>query len=903
MRNFLKNKKAVSPVVATILLIALTVSAAAVIYFVVVPMLRQGQDINYGINDVSNFKDYDHDGTIDAIDVNIIIVTTNGMGFANMSQFSYEIVTDTDSYYWVYTEAGASLISDGHDGDVTISAWGDSAELVEGDFYSIIVTYGSGEETHSFQAESFTLGPLVTVNVIDPDSDPVPGASVDFYYSNDAFTGKPTMVTSGEGEVQVALLIGEYKVRVNHQGQYYWSEDFYHPTTSEVTIQVGYAGEVMTVHVTSNAGGLPGLTVFSFDALGRYRGDYAVTNDDGDAFLVIDHGTYVFKVFYLGLNYSSPLVTFPDVNETTISIGGGTVYAHVVDSDEVGQYNLRVYLFSSSGSYLGVSLRTNATGYAAFTLSAGAYRFRVDYGGARSWSEVFGASDGAVITIYIGGKVYAHVVFGADETPLANVRVYLFTASGSYTGLSGRTNATGYALFSPIQKDSWFKFRVDYAGGREWSSEFTGENATTIITINIGAEAYAHVIYGSSEQPLANVRVYLFTASGSYTGLSARTNTTGYARFNGVLKSTNYMFRVDYAGGRFWSTVFNGSQDLIVVDINIGGTVYAHVIYGSADQPLANVRVYLFTASGSYSGISARTNDTGYATFDAVLSTTNYQFRVDYAGGRFWSSTFNGSVDGLIVDINIGGIVYAHVVYGPNDEPLNNVRVYLFTATGSYSGISARTNLTGYAQFNGVLATTNYMFRVDYAAGRFWSTTFNGSQPETVIDINIGGIVFAQVVYGTNNNPLDNVRVYLFTETGSYSGLSARTNSTGHAQFNGVLSTTNYKFRVDYAAGQFWSTPFNGSLPVYTHVVNIGGTVFCYAHDGGTPISVRVYLYTQSGSYSGLSFMTNATGYAEFNGVLSNTNYYFRFTYLTVVYTSSIFNGSVDLLVVPVDVS
>lgn len=92
MKNFLKNKKAVSPVVATILLIALTVSAAAVVYFVVVPMLRQGQEINFGINEVTNFKDYDHDGTIDAVDVNIIIVTTNGLGFANMSQFSYEIV-------------------------------------------------------------------------------------------------------------------------------------------------------------------------------------------------------------------------------------------------------------------------------------------------------------------------------------------------------------------------------------------------------------------------------------------------------------------------------------------------------------------------------------------------------------------------------------------------------------------------------------------------------------------------------------------------------------------------------------------------------------------------------------------------------------------------------------------
>jgi flagellin-like protein len=39
-KMILKRKKAVSPVIATILLIALTVTAAAIVYFVVVPLLR-----------------------------------------------------------------------------------------------------------------------------------------------------------------------------------------------------------------------------------------------------------------------------------------------------------------------------------------------------------------------------------------------------------------------------------------------------------------------------------------------------------------------------------------------------------------------------------------------------------------------------------------------------------------------------------------------------------------------------------------------------------------------------------------------------------------------------------------------------------------------------------------------
>ena len=803
-----KKKKAVSPVVATILLISLTVASAAIIYFVVLPYLNQEAEIEFGITSVDNFMDYDRDGTVDAITAEIVVVTSNGLGAANMSLFSFDITQNSVTSSWVLTELGATLISDSYSSDIVIATPDENGELIAGEAYTLRMYYGPSENSKSFIVGTPTEGPLITVSVEDTDSKAVAGVEIDFYYSNDAFIGKATMITNSEGQVQIALRIGEYKIRARYLGDNYWSSVFYHPKQLSVTIQVGAQGPIMIVHVVNDLGGIPGLTVFAFDGLNRYAGAYAITNSIGDAFLNIDPGTYVFKVFYLNYNYSSAIVDYPEESETTINIGGGIVYARVVDGDEVGQKNFRVYLFSSTGSYLGISRRTNATGYAAFSLTAGAYKFRVDYGGARSWSETFGAADGAIITIYIGGKVYAHVIFGPDEIPLNRVRVYLFTASGSYTGRSGRTNATGYVLFSPVQKDTYFKFRVDYAGGQEWSSEFTGAGAVTIIEINIGAEVYAHVTYGLENKTLNNVRVFLFTASGRYAGISARTNSTGYARFNGVLKSTNYKFRVNYAGGQFWSEVFNGSAGFLVVEVNIGSTVFAHVTYGPADEPLSDIRVYLFTKTGSYSGLSARTNSTGYAQFDGVLATTNYMFRVDYAAGQFWSTAFKGNIDNYVVEINIGGIVYAHVVYGPDDEPLNNVRVYLFTASGSYSGLSARTNSTGHAQFNGVLSNTQFKFRVDYAGGQFWSTEFNGAQPVYVHTVNIGSRVFCYV--HDDGTPLSGVRVYLFTENDVYTGLSAQTNSSGYAIFNGALSTVNYKFRVDYASQRWWSAVFSG---------------------------------------------------------------------------------------------
>ena len=47
MKMILKRKKAVSPVIATILLIALTVTAAAIVYFVVVPLLQSNPELAY----------------------------------------------------------------------------------------------------------------------------------------------------------------------------------------------------------------------------------------------------------------------------------------------------------------------------------------------------------------------------------------------------------------------------------------------------------------------------------------------------------------------------------------------------------------------------------------------------------------------------------------------------------------------------------------------------------------------------------------------------------------------------------------------------------------------------------------------------------------------------------------
>ncbi|MDD4591750.1 MAG: hypothetical protein PHG06_15170, partial [Parabacteroides sp.] len=49
---------------------------------------------------------------------------------------------------------------------------------------------------------------------------------------------------------------------------------------------------------------------------------------------------------------------------------------------------LKVYLFSDTGSYLGLNATTNSEGKVEFLLPDKAYKFRIDEGGNKYWSSV-----------------------------------------------------------------------------------------------------------------------------------------------------------------------------------------------------------------------------------------------------------------------------------------------------------------------------------------------------------------------------------------------------------------------------------------------------------------------------------------------------------------------------------
>jgi len=109
-----------------------------------------------------------------------------------------------------------------------------------------------------------------------------------------------------------------------------------------------------------------------------------------------------------------------------------------------------------------------------------------------------------------------------------------------------------------------YKVRADYLGSQFWSDEFQFTNAAVNIQRGI-----AQITAKKAGNPMAGLKVYLFSEAGTYLGLSATTNTEGIAEF--LIPNLSYKFRVDQGSTQYWSavtTITAGQVNSIEVDWN-----------------------------------------------------------------------------------------------------------------------------------------------------------------------------------------------------------------------------------------------------------------------------------------------------------------------------------------------
>lgn len=232
-----------------------------------------------------------------------------------------------------------------------------------------------------------------------------------------------------------------------------------------------------------------------------------------------------------------------------LSTGGGSFTLYVEKESGIPLIDIPVYVFSSSGSYLGINAHTDDQGQVSFDLADGDYKFRADYFGYQFFSDVYtvpGTLSDVLTITHQDVTVTVNQVYGVDIDPLQGINVYLFTGSGSYQGIYEVTDANGQVTFNLPEKD--YKVRADYLSAQYWSDVFSWQDVG--VDIEHGT-AILHVTHNG--QDLYDVPVYLFTESGSYLSRFERTDSSGQVKF--LLPANSYKFRVDYDGTQYWSNV------------------------------------------------------------------------------------------------------------------------------------------------------------------------------------------------------------------------------------------------------------------------------------------------------------------------------------------------------------
>jgi RHS repeat-associated protein len=625
------------------------------------------------------------------------------------------------------------------------------------------------------------------------------------------------------------------------------------------------------VRVTTSKGRrLTNINVYAFTQAGAYTGKTARTDAQGLAVFqngLLADGNYKFRADYLSYQFWSPVIGVPGGNTAEVAIEEETAALTVTVAGE-SKPGVKVYLFNGSGSYLGLYQTSDAQGKVFFDLPVGkTFKFRADYLGSQYWSSIVTIQGGVQNTISLatgGGSLTVTLKKDADNA-IPEARLYLFSLAGSYLGLFGTGDENGVVSYT-VSGGS-YKVRADYLGYQFWS-DVIGVSGSSQLAFTIPHEDVEITVEGESaglREPKTDVPGYLFTSSGMYVNVNARTNAEGKLVFS--LPQKEYKVRADYLGAQFWSEVFNWEDKTL--SINEG---MADVTVTNMGLPLQGVPVYAFTATGSYLSLNRVTDVMGRVSFR--LPEGRYKFRADYLGSQYWSG------DTVLIPhvanpipISTGGGVFTLRVEKTPGVPLVGASCYLFSGSGAYLSQQVLTNGQGEAGFN--LADGSYKIRADYLGYQYWTSVFTvpgaasltHSIPHQDVTVTVRGD------YNGDVQPKSEINLYLFTSSGAYVNVSRLTDHEGHVVFS--VPPGDYKVRADYLGAQYWSEVFNQAG---RQVVINDGLADVFVNQNGSAVgNVNVYVFSASGSYLNLHGTTGSNGVASFR--LPEGTYRFRADY------------------------
>ena len=480
---------------------------------------------------------------------------------------------------------------------------------------------------------------------------------------------------------------------------------------SSASIEEENPGHIVVRVVDADYKGIENVRVYAFNAAGRYQRKYSNTDSNGEVtFADMEDGGYKFRANYQGKQFWSEVINWQAEWLAVIETGQRPFTVQVVDAAMAGIDNVRVYAFTSEDHYIGVYGNSDSNGELIFDLSDGSYQFRANFRGHQYWSDAATSPQSLSATVETGERPFTVTVSDAAGAGVEGVRVYAFTADGSYIGVYGNTGEGGKVTLDI--PDGSFKFRANYRSHQYWSDpvETPGNSSATIET---GQQSFTVRVIDAQENGLNNVRVYAFADEGNYIGIYGNSDAQGLVTLD--IPDGAFKFRADYRGHQYWSNSVNTpGQDTAVIKTNEQAVSVA--VIDSSGSGISNVRVYAFTSNDRYVGTYGNTDAAGIVLLP--LPDGTYKFRANYRGNEYWSGTVT-TPGNTSVTIETGEVL--STVYTKNDEgqPIANVRVYAYTTKGNYTGVYGNTDAAG--QVSLILPVGEYQFRADYQGSRYWS--------------------------------------------------------------------------------------------------------------------------------------------------------------------------------------
>jgi RHS repeat-associated protein len=732
------------------------------------------------------------------------------------------------------------------------------------------------------------------VNVSASKGGELPGVKVYAFTESGSYTGR-SATTDGNGSAlfdSANFADGGYKFRVDYLGNHFWSQVITMPGASAVEVVI--EEETVEVTVSTASGPAAGVRACLFSEGGSYLGLYQITDAEGVISLDLPVGrNFKFRADILGGHYWSDIVTVSGggVNSASVAAGGGLFNVTLAKAPGLPLSGIKVYLFSQSGSYLGLSGVTDADGVLGFHVPEGTFKVRADYLGYKFWSEetqVMADSDTLLLIPHQPVEITVGGVFQGASEPIVGIEAYLFSTAGSYMGQYQLTDVGGKVAFDLPGKA--YKIRADYMGQQFWSAAFTWQETT----VNVPMADIEITVTGAG-LPTERVNVYVFSVAGSYLGVYESTDHDGKVFFH--IPEGIYKFRADYLGSQFWSPDASIAKDeLNHINISTGGGAFTVAVHNDAEDAIAGVRCYVFNASDSYLGLFDATDENGEVSFD--LADGTYKFRVDYLGGRFWSELTK------IPDVSTAEVVIAEETVAVTVQtaagPAAGIKVYLFSEGGSYLGLFKVTDENGLVSFD-LPVGGSFKFRADILGEQVWSgvmtVSTGGVNP---VSVNGEGGLFHVTVENPPGIPIEGINVYLFNQAGSYLGLNELTDAVGGVGFS--VPDGTFKVRADYMRYQFWSdetlvTEDKSIVLTIPHQQN-GVTVSGVFQGTSEPIvGIKAYLFSSAGSYVGQYQLTDADGKVSFD--LPEKAYKIRADYMGQKFWSDAFTWSETTINVP----